>query len=196
VIGGAGGAAPTGRRRGVVREALAAWARQWADEQQPGGLTLVDLVGLVPGLAGRSAADRRMLQNTVGNMVQAGELVRLGLVNRPGHRGKPLRLYAPPPLASGGSQAEAVALLAGVAGAWGRSVQSDAAGAATCHDLPNPVLPGVVGQRPGGADPGTVQKLHSVVSGADQTALNAVSGGAATDDAAAPAVGRKWTKTP
>ena len=116
-----GGGQPTqGGRRGVVRLAFAEWARQRAREGRLGGLTLAELAALVPCMSIRAPPERRILEYTVRDMVKAGELVRLGFVRGSCRLGRPFRVYAPPAPGDGTGQAEAQAVLAGVAASWGR----------------------------------------------------------------------------
>ena len=116
-----GGGHPTkGGRCGMVRLAFAEWAWQWAREGRPGGLTLSELAALVPCMSIRAPSERWILEYTVRDMVKASELVRLGFVRQPGRLGRPLRVYAPPAPGDGAGQAEALAMLAGVAASWVR----------------------------------------------------------------------------
>lgn len=96
----------------MVRLAFAEWARQWARDGRPGGLTLPELAALVPCMSIRAPSERWLLEYTVRDMVKAGELLRLGLVRRPGQHGRPLRVYAPPALQDATGPAGAFALLA------------------------------------------------------------------------------------
>lgn len=84
-----------GRPRGSVRQALAAWAVQWRAQGWPDGLPLPELARFVPGIDPASPADLHLVRVTVTNMVTAGELVRVGALDRPGRAGRPRALYAP-----------------------------------------------------------------------------------------------------
>jgi hypothetical protein len=85
-----------GRPRGIVRQALAAWAEKQAAEMAPEGLTVAGLTALVPGMHPASRADRRMVHDTVMAMLRAGELVRVGTVPRSGPHGQPGAVYGVP----------------------------------------------------------------------------------------------------
>ena len=111
-----------------MRAELAGWARQWASEGRAGGQTLPELAGLL-GMSAASRSERTILEQTVSAMVRAGELIRLGLVRRPGHLGRPLRVYAPSPGgSSSGGAAESLSMLADVAMGWGRGLPQEQAG--------------------------------------------------------------------
>ena len=169
-----------GRRRGAVRAGLAGWARQWASEGRAGGQTLPELAGLL-GMSAASRSERTILEQTVSAMVRAGELIRLGLVRRPGQVGKPLRVYAPAPGSSSGGAAESLSMLADVAMGWGRGLPQEQAG----RDLPALVQVGAVARVLGVGLQGQGGNLLSVVSTArDESARKAILADQAVDGGA------------
>ena len=182
-----------GRRRGAVRAGLAGWARQWASEGRAGGQTLPELAGLL-GMSAASRSERTILEQTVSAMVRAGELIRLGLVRRPGHLGRPLRVYAPSPGgSSSGGAAESLSMLADVAMGWGRGLPQEQAGG----DLTALVQVGAVARVLGEGLQGQGGNLLSVVSTARGEsakeaipAAQAVDGGAAESGRIGPKLGQ------
>lgn len=112
------GGGSVGRPRGQVRQALAYWAAQQAGQAHAqAGLTVVELVALVPGMHPKSPADRRMVSDCVKAMVKTGELVNVGSAPRYCDCGRPPGRYAPP-LKAGHDTAAAASALASVLGVW------------------------------------------------------------------------------
>ena len=110
---------PMGRPRGVVRAALAEWAKQWCEAGRSGGVAVSELAAVVPGMNAKSPSDMRLLRQTLSAMLRAGELVAVGRLPRPGNRGRPPGLYAPRPKADATNEVQASANLASALGAWG-----------------------------------------------------------------------------